>query len=205
MASLQNSTLASLSPAIFYDRPVHRLSVEEYERMAELGFFGDHRVELLEGVIVEMTPIGPEHCYATSRLTRTLRAMLEPHGWHVEEQWPIGLPESRPQPDVVVVQGSLQAHARRIPTAAEVALAVEVSDSTLPADRAHKALLYAAAGIGQYWIVNLVNRQIETFSGPAVDAQGVCEYRRRAVVKDEVEVILEGRRLGDIRLADILP
>src|SRR5438128_2379286 len=91
MASLHEaSTFTPLSPAIYCDRPVYRLSVAEFERMIELGFLVDQRVELLEGVIVEMTPIGPEHCYTTSRLTRTLRALLEPVGWHVEEQWPIG-------------------------------------------------------------------------------------------------------------------
>ncbi|MFO0897095.1 MAG: Uma2 family endonuclease [Pirellulales bacterium] len=206
MASLHETpTFTPLSPAIYCDRPVHRLSVAEFERMIELGFLVDQRVELLEGVIVEMTPVGPEHCYTTSRLTRTLRALLETLGWHVEEQWPIGLPESRPQPDVVVIQGSLQEHARQIPTAAEVSIAIEVSDSTLPADRAHKARLYAAAGVEQYWIVNLVDRQIETFAEPAFDAHGGCEYRRRSIIIDQVEVILGGQRLGAVRVADILP
>jgi Uma2 family endonuclease len=206
MASLHETSPEPLQSVVYGEPPLYRFSVEQFDRLIADGLLEeDDRVELLDGVLVEMTPIGPHHCHANSNLVRALRAMLEPSGWRVEEGWPIVLDGSRPQPDAVVLRDPCDEQAARLPRAADVALVVEVSDKSLETDGKLKARLYAAAGIAQYWIVNVVDRQIEVLQDPAPDDQGTPRYGRREAFTEEVAIVLDGRALGALRLADILP
>jgi Uma2 family endonuclease len=151
-----------LDPAL---GPVRRLTVAEYEAMARAGILlPEDRVELIEGWLVEKMTKNPLHRAATRRARARLEA-LSPAGWYVDSQEPIVTEDSVPEPDVVVVRGDSEDYLERHPRAAEVALVVEVADTSLERDR-RKALLYARAGVPAYWIVNLVDRLLEVHTEP---------------------------------------
>jgi Uma2 family endonuclease len=135
-------------------RPLRR---REYDRLVDLGSFDDERIELLGGRLVTMSPQGTEHADVISRLATLLvkaladRAIVRSHSPLVVAD------DSEPEPDVAVVQTG--DYSCEHPSAA--LLVVEVSDSSLRTDREVKGPLYAAAGIQEYWIVNLVDRVVE--------------------------------------------
>jgi Uma2 family endonuclease len=143
--------------------------------MGELGWFQDQRVELLEGEIIQMPNPGNPHCISTDNTAEVLRDVFPREHYWVRMQMPLDLGlASEPQPDVAVVPGpksSYQAH----PTTA--LLLVEVSDNTLAIDQGRKASLYARAGLADYWIVNLVQRQVEVYRQPVPDPMAVYGYR----------------------------
>jgi Uma2 family endonuclease len=127
--------------------------------MAELGWFIGQRVELIDGEIMVLSPQGPSHAASTDRVRRMLERSLGEGVW-VRMQLPIDFGSySEPEPDVSVVTGSLEDYTSAHPTTA--LLIVEVSDSTLSYDRNRKASLYARADIADYWIVNVVDGQLE--------------------------------------------
>ena len=172
--SIQSANLGTHLPSAAVVFPVtvppmpRRFSVEEYHRMIEAEILSENdRVQLVDGWIIEMPPIGPEHCTSTSLVGTALDDAL-PDGWIVRRQDPITLATGEPEPDVVVARGTVRDYARRHPTSVDIALLVEVSDATLNFDRVEKLSTYAAAGIVEYWIVNLVDRQIEVLSRSTV-------------------------------------
>ncbi|MGH7337972.1 MAG: Uma2 family endonuclease, partial [Myxococcota bacterium] len=137
-----------------------RITVERYFDLVEAGVLSeDDRVELLEGVIVAMTPSNPPHAAAVTMVTRALfRAVGERAS--VRTQCALVLtPYSCPEPDVAVVPGSDRDYISTHPATA--LLVVEVADASLQQDRITKAAIYAAAGIPDYWIVNLRNGVVE--------------------------------------------
>ena len=147
--------------------PHWKLTVEDYHRMAEAGIFHeDDRVELIEGELIQMTPIGPWH----SGLANTLVEMLAYRTWGraiASVQNPIHLgPGSEPQPDFVLLRYRLDRYKSRLPTSEDVLLLVEIADSTLNYDRRIKIPLYARHNILEYWIINQPDRQIEVYTMP---------------------------------------
>ena len=108
-----------------------------------------------------------------------------------------------PEPDIAIVRGSDADYRRRIPTAVDVALLVEVSESTLSQDRGKKRTAYARAGISVYWIVNLVARQVEVYTRPVKAGR----YRSRKDYKpgQQVPVEIDGQQLAPIPVNDIMP
>lgn len=142
---------------------------EEYWRLYELGFFNDQRVELLDGVIVQMASQFNFHAAGVSLTFNALNAVFGPgSGFWVRTQATLDLsPWSQPDPDISVVPGTPKGAIRNVPATA--ALVVEVSDSTLDHDRGFKGSLYAVAGISDYWIVNLVQRRLEVRRDPQPD------------------------------------
>ena len=160
--------------------PVRRFTVEEYRRLGESGILTeDDRVELLEGWIVPKMVHNPPHDNAVELVDEALRAQL-PGGWTVRVQSAIHTADSEPEPDVAVVSGSARARKDRHPTPDEVALVVEVADASIERDRGSKARLYARAGVRAYWIVNLVDRQVEVHGDPTGPASEPA-YRQRTV------------------------
>ena len=125
----------------------HRFTVEEYYRMAETGVIKPGaRVELLDGRIVDMMPIGPFHGGVTNRLN-DLFTRLGGERWLVTTQNPVRLAEhSEPQPDIVLVKRRADFYARRHPAPDDVFLIIEVADSSLVSDREDKLPLYGRAG-----------------------------------------------------------
>ncbi|HMM41555.1 MAG TPA: Uma2 family endonuclease [Thermomicrobiales bacterium] len=143
----------------------HQFTAEEYHRMAAAGILGeDDRVELIDGEVIDMTPIGGEHVACVTRLTRLLSRMVGDDAW-VSVQSPVRLgPRSEPQPDVAVLSRLPDGH--EPPVAADALLLVEVADTSLVYDLNTKAPLYAMAGIPEVWVVSLVRGEVIRHAGP---------------------------------------
>jgi Uma2 family endonuclease len=146
-------------------------TVAQYNRMGEAGILTeDDRVELVEGEIIEMSPIGRRHAACVGRLTNLLGRLLTDRAI-VWVQNPIVLDDySEPQPDVALLRRRDDFYEQSLPTPGDVLLIVEVSDTTLEYDRQLKVPLYARAGVAEVWIVNLIEEKVEIYSGPASGA-----------------------------------
>jgi Uma2 family endonuclease len=143
---------------------IWRFSVDQYHAMIRAGILTeDDPVELLEGWLVTKMPKNPRHSVATRLIRQALEGLLPP-GWYVDTQEPLTTADSEPEPDVVVVCGDRRQYLDHHPGPQDVALVVEVADSTLQRDRSLKKRLYAAAGIPAYWIVNLLDSQFEVYT-----------------------------------------
>jgi Uma2 family endonuclease len=183
-----------------------RWSVEKYHEMVRAGVISeDDQVELLEGWIVEKMTKSPLH----RKVTHSLRKALEhciPEGWYVDSQEPVTLASSEPEPDAVVVRGSSNDFGERHPGPGDIALVAEVTDSSLPRDRVFKKRIYAAAGIAVYWVVNLVDRQIEVYSDCS-NAPSGSDYARCDIFTgaDNVPLVVDGRTVAEIPARAILP
>ncbi|MDX2213405.1 MAG: Uma2 family endonuclease [Oculatellaceae cyanobacterium bins.114] len=142
-------------------------TVEDYHRMVEAGVLtGSDRVELLEGQIIEMNPQLPPHAATTQRAFRYLDRLLETVAY-VRMQLPVMLkPKSEPEPDIAVVRIDANEYGDRHPTPEDIFLIIEVADSTLLGDRQQKALIYAKAGIADYWILDVNAKQVDIFREP---------------------------------------
>jgi Uma2 family endonuclease len=155
-------------------------TVAEYNRMGEVGIFTeDDRVELIEGEIVEMSPIGRRHAACVGRLTN-LFSRLPAEKAIVWVQNPVVLDDyAEPQPDVTLLRRREDFYERALPTPGDVLLIVEVADTTLDYDRQIKVPLYARAGISEVWVVNLVDEQVEVYTRPADGAyRSVSQHGR---------------------------
>jgi Uma2 family endonuclease len=149
----------------------HRLTVDEYYRMAETGVLApDARVELIDGEIVDMAPIGSRHGSAVKRLNHLLMEAVGSAAI-VAVQDPVRLGNrSEPQPDLMLLAPRADFYEAAHPVAADVLLLVEVSDSTARYDRIIKLALYARHGIREVWIVDLDNRLMRVCRNPVGDA-----------------------------------
>jgi Uma2 family endonuclease len=144
----------------------HRFSVEAYYRMAECGILPrDARVELLDGEIVEMAPIGDRHAACVDWLTHALATAVARRAI-VRVQNPIRLgPRSEPQPDLALLRYRDDFYRAGHPGPSDVLLVIEVGDTSVDFDREVKTPLYAAAGIPEVWIVDLLAERIEVYRG----------------------------------------
>ena len=145
----------------------HRLTVDEYYRMAETGVLApDARVELIEGEIVDMAPIGTRHGSTVKRLVQLLTAAVGDRAI-VSVQDPVRLSRrSEPQPDLMLLAPREDYYADAHPTAAEVLLLIEVSDTTARYDRVIKLGLYARHAVPEVWIVDLDNQLLRVYRLP---------------------------------------
>lgn len=170
-----------------------RFTVEELDRLGQAGIFGeDEHVELLEGVIVELTPPGKPHALALSRLDRILQRQL-PDTTTVRVQMPLTLGRhDAPEPDLALVETAEEAAAPKHPRSA--LLVVEVSDSSLRSDHQRKARVYARAGIPEYWIVDVAEHEIEVLTSPSPRG---ADYRQRRTARP-------GELLKIARLPDVV-
>ncbi len=148
-----------------------KLDVSDYYRMSEVGIFGeDDRLELIDGELINMAPIGQGHAATVSGLARALvracadSAIVWPQNPVRLDQW------NEPQPDLAVLRARADFYATgERPGPADVLLLVEVADSSLRFDRTVKLPLYARAGIAELWIVDLKRRVLEAHRSPAGD------------------------------------
>ena len=170
------------SPA---DLGLWRFGIGQYHQMIRQGILEDG-VELLDGWVVEKMPKDPPHTLANA-LTR---AYFEGLGLDclIRVQEPITLLSSEPEPDVVLVKGALRDYATRHPSASDIVLVIEISDSTLERDRGWKQRIYAESNIPLYWIVNLVNQQLEVYNQLNEGQYGLPQIYQ---LTDTVEFILE--------------
>lgn len=183
-----------------------KLTVEQYHRMGETGVLTpDDRVELLDGLLVSKPMKKPSHVTATRRVRSALEA-LALTGMHVRTQDPITLDDSEPEPDVTLVHGAEADYTARHPEPAEVALVIEVADTSLARDRDWKKRIYARNGIAVYWIVNLVDRVLEVYadpSGPVLTPDyGTAKFLSPT---DRADVMIGGTVAGTVAVADLFP
>lgn len=194
------------TPAAVPSEPIWRLSVAQYHAMIQSGILtDDDPVELLEGWLVAKMPKNPRH-RATTRIIRGALESLLPAGWYVDTQEPITTTYSEPEPDVVIVRGNTRQYLDRHPGPDDIALVIEVSDATLQSDLTSKYRTYARANISIYWIVNLVESQIEVYTAPSgpVDQPNYGQ-RKDYTLSDVIPVMLEDIEIGQLPLQELLP
>jgi Uma2 family endonuclease len=145
----------------------HAFTVGEWHRMGDAGLFGeDARLELLDGEVVEMEPIGSPHGGCVNRLTRLLVTLLGERAV-VAPQNPVFLNEiSEPQPDIAVLAPRDDMYSRSHATPGEILLLVEVADSSLTFDRGRRASRYSASGVTETWVVDLDGEQVLVMRSP---------------------------------------
>jgi Uma2 family endonuclease len=156
--------------AVEVQYPRRLFTVEEYHRMAEAGILGaDERVELIEGEVVQMAPIGPRHVGCVINATRLFITRLGDRAV-VSPQNPVVIrPRSEPQPDLLVLRPRAVSYSRELPGSPDVLLAVEVADTTVRFDRIVKARLYARAGIAEFWLFLATDDALEVYREPGAD------------------------------------
>lgn len=186
--------------------PIWRLQVHQYQEMIRSGILtDDDPVELLEGWLVTKMPKNPPH-RVTTQITRETLASIIPSGWYVDDQEPITTKDSEPEPDIVIVQGDRRDYLDRHPYADEVALVVEVADTTLQRDRTSKKRLYARAGIAIYWIINLTERKIEVYTKPLSNAEEPdYQEKQEYFLNDSIPVILNNQTINTILVETLFP
>ena len=162
----------------------HRFTVDDFALLGEVGVFTeDDRVELIDGEIRDMTPIGQPHAWIVSRLNRRLILRLADHAF-VSVQNPLRLDDhTQPLPDLVVARGGEDDYAERHLEARDVLLVVEVADSSLRYDRAEKMPRYARAGIPEAWLVDVTGREVAVHTDP-----GPGGYAREQVFRPGAEI-----------------
>ncbi|HXG42619.1 MAG TPA: Uma2 family endonuclease [Dehalococcoidia bacterium] len=145
----------------------HRFSVEDYHRMAQAGILGeDDRVELIDGEVVHMAPMGSRHGAQVRRLQRRLERALEDRA-SVSVQSPLRLGEfSEPEPDLALLRPREDDYASAHPGAGDVLLVIEVGDTSADYDRQVKVPLYARHGVPEVWLIDLERGQVEVYRGP---------------------------------------
>jgi Uma2 family endonuclease len=145
----------------------HLLTVEQYHLMGEAGVFApDARVELIDGEVIDMAPMGSRHYGTVTRLDRLLTAAIGPRAI-VNGQMPLRLGAmSEPEPDLCVLKARDDFYASALPTAADALLVIEVSDSTLAYDVRVKARLYARHGVPVCWVFDLQAPMLRVFAEP---------------------------------------
>lgn len=201
MATLTAPRAAALPP-----EPPARITVGQYHAMIEAGVFAeDERVELLEGWLFHKMAKKATHRYSTRAVRKWLEKVLPPD-WEVDSQEPITTLESEPEPDVSVVRAGVLDDKKRHPRPKEVGLVVEVSEGTLVRDRGIKKRVYARARIATYWIVNLVDKQIEVHADPTGPGKRP-DFRDTQIYKpgDAIPFVLDGIEIAQIEVNDLLP
>jgi Uma2 family endonuclease len=188
-----------LEPAAEQSDP--RLTSAEYFGLVATGVLRpEDRVELLEGVVVAMSPQSPPHAAALRRTDTALRRALGAHAV-ISVQSPLALgPHSVPEPDVAVLPGCEADYDRAHPTTA--LLVIEVADSSLAQDRVTKTRIYAAAGVAETWIINLRDDCVEVFREPDPATR---TYRSARVVQRGESLDLVAFPAARIAVDDVLP
>lgn len=161
--------------------PYHRWSVDEYHRMALAGLLDEtDRVELIEGELIDMAPIGSKHAFIVNRLSQTFSTKAG-RQYFVSTQNPVQLGErSEPQPDIALLR--LGDYMDKLPTAGEVLLIVEVSQTTIDYDREVKLALYALHGIPEVWLLDVNAGELTIYREPAEGQYRLIRKPTRAEV-----------------------
>ncbi len=184
-----------------------RLTREQYLELDRLGHFDHRRVELIYGEVVEMSPINWPHALGVDLVSQALTTVFAV-GFFVRMQQAFPVPSepigSMPQPDVAVISGAPRDYTDHPTTAA---LLVEVSASTLAFDTTEKAEMYATAGVPEYWVLDVENRQLHVFRDPApLQAElEVTAYRTRLTLAPADRVSPLAAPNASILVSDLLP
>lgn len=191
-------------PVVLPFRPKRMTVAEYHELIANGGLKESNRFEMLKGVLAEKMTQNPLHAALVEIVRRLIESIL-PTGLILRGQLPITLADSEPEPDVAIVRGAQTDFLKRHPEPNDVCLVIEISVSSLLTDH-YKGGIYAEAGLANYWIVDPVNRLVECYSKPESTAAGFrysdCQ---RFGPGDSVPVIINGREIGKVPAAQLLP
>jgi len=157
-----------------------RFTADDYQRMGTAGILSeDDRVELIDGEIVAMTPIGPRHNAAVNRANRAMMAAVDDKAI-VQVQGSVRLDlYHEPQPDLVLLRPRADDYASQLPGPADILLIVEVADSSSEYDREVKSRVYARARIEEYWLADLTANAVFVYSQPEADTyRGIARFER---------------------------
>ncbi|MEM6397654.1 MAG: Uma2 family endonuclease [Bacteroidota bacterium] len=178
----------------------HNWTIADYHRMIEAGILTERdKVELLDGKIIKMSPKGRLHSACISRLNVFCITRIG-NTYECRQEQPINfLDISEPEPDYVIARLDKNSYADGHPGAEDIFLIIEVADSSLAVDRGSKLQNYAAANIPEYWIINLVDSQIEVYREP--DA-GKMVYKEQSVFKEGNS--FEHELLGKVVVEDLV-
>jgi hypothetical protein len=183
-----------------------RFSVAEYHKLIEIGILTeDDNLELLDGYLVHKMSRNPPHDAAIQKIQKRLFRVLPPD-WDLRIQSAITLSHSEPEPDLAMVRGDETRYLARHPGPADIGLVIEVADSTLDGDRIDKGRIYAEAGIACYWIVNLVDRQIEVYTLPSgATASPTFAQRQDYPLGADLTLLLDAAAVASIPVRELLP
>jgi Uma2 family endonuclease len=185
---------------------MRKVTVDEYHRMIDNGILTeDDPVELIEGWIRYKMPGDPLHA-SRNEVTRHALERILTGDWIVRARCAITLSDSEPEPDLVVVCGPPKRYYDHHPGPREIGIVIEVANTTLQLDRTEKERIYARAGLPHYWIVNLVDGQVECYSDPSGPGASPA-YRQRTDYRpgDAIPLVLGGQTVGSVPARDILP
>jgi Uma2 family endonuclease len=171
---------------------IRQLTSTEYYGMMESGIIREgERVELISGQIFTMAAKGTRHTLSTRKLFKQLLALIGDRA-DVQSQDPITLPNnSEPEPDIVIARLRSDDYANSHPSPTDIILVIEVADSSIKFDRETKAPLYAAAGISEYWMIDLIDDRLEIYRQPEGD------------IYTSIEIITPPRSIGLPQFSDI--
>ncbi len=187
-------------------KSVHRFTIRDYERLVEIGFFGPaDRAELVDGWLVDKMPHNPRHATAVDVANEAILRLL-PDGWTTRSQLPIRLPGHKaPEPDVVVVLAPKQRYSERHPSEKDIALVVEVSDTSLDDDQRLKLPPYARARLPVYWIVNLTVHRVEVYTHPRAGKNPGYRQQTNDAPGQTVPIVVGGVEVGSLEVNELLP
>jgi Uma2 family endonuclease len=197
------STLPASGPGWIPSR-LYRMTIDEYERMVAAGFIlSRNRIHLINGYLVDKMTQNPPHVIAVNRSRDELNR-IKPPGWHLRSAQPIRLPgqDSEPEPDHCLARGGNDDYLDGHPEPADIALIVEVADTSLADDRDYATRLYGPAGIPVCWIVDLRARRVEVCTEPGPLGYGATQVYAEG---QSVPVVIDGQEVGRIAVSDILP
>lgn len=185
---------------------LYRIDVDEYETLAATGALKDPRIELVNGYLVRKMTKKPPHVFSCDAVREAL-ALILPTGWWLREEKPVRIPDyDEPEPDISVARGTRADYLNHHPGPGDLALVVEVAESSLPRDRKHKRDAYRRARVPQYWIVDLVSRVVGVSTRPTpIGRVPVFASVRKYREGESIPVVIGGVELGRIAVSDLLP
>jgi Uma2 family endonuclease len=183
-----------------------RFTLDEYDRLVDLGFFNDRdRVELVRGEIIQMIAKGTPHSVCGTRLNREMTRLVGELAI-ARTQEPLQLPpNSAPEPDYAIVRNRADEYLSAHPEAEDVMLVIEISDSSLDYDQDVKLKLYAESGIQNYWIFNLQESILEVYGEPYQTPQGAFGYRVKRILLPSDAIALPGLSDRVLELVKVFP
>ena len=170
--------------------------------VASGAFKGRNRFQLIDGLLVAKMTQNPPHTISDDLCGQSLARVMP--GWYIRPAKPVRLPgqATMNEPDRCVVRGQARNYRGQHPGPADIVLVVEVADSSLADDRELGTKVYAPAGLPVYWIVNLVDRQVEVYSSPGPGGYQSCAVFRSGQI---IPVVVDGQQIGEIAVDDVLP
>ena len=203
---MRSATLRTTTSEPLGIESVRQFTLDEYHHLIEIGFFtSDDKIELINGLLVNKMSQNDPHCFVVDVLSEIFQGLL-PEGLTVRCQLPVIISDdSEPEPDGAIVLGPKRRYAKGRPTHKDVALIIEVAESSLRFDQKVKLPLYARDRILTYWIINLIDFRVEVYTRPIGGKNPTYRQRDDYGPDDRVPVVIAGETVGEIAVKDLLP